>query len=146
MTQVRVLKWAGAVLAVLALTACKQNLTLLDQQKQPVGNIVLETDVSGPSPAHASLRGKEFSGEWDVKRIYDEATARKYRLMGSESYERYLTGSTSDQTYQGHATMKAQDATLMECEFKYRGSLKDGTCIVDGEVYTFIIEGGNHAG
>lgn len=99
--------------------------------------MTLEISANFPSPAHASINGKNFLGSWSAKRVYDEALAKKYRLLGTEASERYMNGSSKEQSYQGQATLKDQDGMEMQCKFRYRGAVKAGDCSVNGNIYSF---------
>ena len=85
-----------AVGALLMLTACQQNFTLLDADNVIVGNGTLEVRANFPAPAHVAINGKEFSGSWSASKVYEADVAKRHRLISSRSYEAYMQGNTQD--------------------------------------------------
>lgn len=121
-------KFLLIVSAISLLTACKQDIALLDTDNTVVGKGVLEITASFPSPIKLAMDGKEFSGTWSRKKIYEAEVAKRHRLISTRSYEEYMRGDSRDQLYLGQASLTAQDGSVMACEFYYRAQPKEGTC------------------
>lgn len=122
-----------AISAMLFLTACKQDIALLDADNKVVGNGVLEVSANFPSPIKISMEGKEFSGTWTRKKIYEAEVAKRHRLISTRSYEEYMRGDSIDQLHLGQAVLTAQDGAEMACEFYYRAQPKEGICKINGK-------------
>ncbi len=121
-----------AISVMLFLTACKQDIALLDADNKIVGKGVLEVSANFPSPVKISTGGKEFSGTWTRKKIYEEDVAKRHRLISTRSYDEYMRGDSADQLYLGQAVLAAKDGAAIACEFYYRTQPKEGICKIDG--------------
>lgn len=129
----------AALIAIIAvsLTACT-DIILSDENGNAVGK--LEVTANSPSPSHLTLNGKEFTGQWDVTKIYEEKVAKSRRLVSDRAYTEYMAGNYPDQLKHGHASFTGADESKVECDFYYRRRPHEASCQMDGKSLKLIMQ------
>ncbi len=124
---------------MLALCGCSDQLMLRDPSGKVVGKGVLQVTALFPSPVRLSLNGKDYSGNWDSKNIYEADMARSRRKLSERAYMTYMEGNDSAQLRHGEASMVSSDGSEMHCDFYYRGKPDQGNCKMDGKQLTLMV-------
>jgi hypothetical protein len=122
-----------AALFVICLAGCKEDIALLDDNGKVIGKGTLEITANFPSPARLTLDGKEYTGLWNVAKIYEADLARSRRLISDRAYMAYETGDDPEQLKHGHANLTAGDGSTIQCDFYYRRQPGAGSCNEDGK-------------
>lgn len=116
---------------VLILAGCDKEFSLENADNEKIGNIKLQVTSNFPSPAYATVNGKEFVGEWNRSKIYEHEVAKLHRSISTQSHSEYIRGDSTAQLKQGHATLVSKDNFKLECDFVYRSHFQSGDCYLN---------------
>jgi hypothetical protein len=133
-------KYLLAGLFVLMLTACHEDIALLDQGGALVGKGTVEVRANSASSVNLTVNRKEFSGTWKTTKTYDQNDEKRYKLMGSRSYERYFSGNARRVLQRTHVELTAKDGEEMKCDFYYHRLPGVGTCSIGEKSITVAIQ------
>lgn len=125
---------------VLVLSACQEDVVLLGENGVVIGKGTLVTNLNPPSLVSFTINGKAYTGSWRITNVYDPKDEKRYKLMGSRSYENYMAGNAPDQLKIAHAELLAEDGTGMTCDFSYRRQPKEGSCSAGGKTLKLIMQ------
>ena len=125
---------------VICLAGCKEDFALLDDSGNIVGKGTFKTSANFPSPARLTFDGKEYTGLWDVEKIYEEGLAESRRLVSERAYIAYEVGNDPKQLKHGHASFSASDGSKIQCNFYFRIQPDVGICDMDGKQLTLTVE------
>lgn len=125
---------------VLALAGCDQQdfRLLAEDGTEYLGSLVIK-----PSPPHeisVSVKGEDFAGYWRSYVVDESEAIRRHYGAWSSTYKAYASGQSSAKLRHGHAVLRGNKGSIMECEFDYRGEKQGrGVCDLAGVKYQMLL-------
>ncbi len=124
----------------LLLDGCARDITLTEPGGTAAGRALLVFDSENAGRVTATIEGREYSGEFSVRKVDESAELAVRYGLSSRRYQEYALGR-GNPLRQGRAELRSPQGDSLLCGFSYRGTRGRGQCATDNGILEFLAEG-----
>lgn len=130
------LRTAGTLL-VIALAGCAHKVSLQTPDGQLIGIASFDYEENNAGNISLDRYGENYRGKWSATKVDESAIIADTYGIGSRKYKEYIRGS-GEYLRSGESKLQSDKGDILNCQFKYRGSVIQGTCESNTETFKFI--------